>query len=525
LFDEEPDGYLRFRRTMLRDAAYGGLPYKLRRKLHSLVAAHLEEEMDYPEDVAGILSLHYFEAGEYEPAWRYAMAAAKRAASAYADVEAAGLYARALEAGSKLTDLGQPELAGAQQAMGDAWYRAGEFRKASDAYTATRPLAASDRLTDGGLLLKLSHVEEKLGNYAEALRWTEQARDALKGLSGQEAAQQTARSGAWYAMLLQAEGRTPEALEWAERALEEAEVADDAEATADAYFVMGWAYADHARQGRAPLTELSAESATLRSLEAYQRSGNVVREAQMLGFLGGVFAWGGRWDEAMTYFERGREAALKIGSAVDAAVTRVNMAEILVERGEWAEAEAALLETLPLWKASQYHYFLGCCLLLLGRVSLRTGRLDEALARLEEARASFLHVGAEKEVPTVDVRIAECRIAMGKPETALELVRGMLGNATESNGVASVVPLLERIQGHALLRQGDLWGARDALEASLAAAKERNDLFEATLTMLSLIELDRLEGIEPPIEMVTETRALLASRKVRAVPPVPQPAT
>ena len=29
--------------------------------------------------------------------------------------------------------------------------------------------------------------------------------------------------------------------------------------------------------------------------------------------------------------------------------------------------------------------------------------------------------------------------------------------------------------------------------------------------MLSLIELDRLEGIEPPLEMVTETRSLLAS--------------
>ena len=205
-------------------------------------------------------------------------------------------------------------------------------------------------------------------------------------------------------------------------------------------------------------------------------------------------------------------------------MTRVNIAEILVDRGEWAEAEATLLETLPLWKASQYHYLLGHCLLHLGRVSLRTNRLDEALGRLEEAKASFLRVGAEKEVPAVNARIAECRIALGKPEAALDMVRGMLGSATESNGVASVVPLLERIQGHALLRQGDLWGARDALEASLAAAKERNDLFEATLTMLSLIELDRLEGIEPPLEMVTETRALLASRKVRAVPPVPLPA-
>jgi hypothetical protein len=42
--------------------------------------------------------------------------------------------------------------------------------------------------------------------------------------------------------------------------------------------------------------------------------------------------------------------------------------------------------------------------------------------------------------------------------------------------------------------------------------------------MLSLIELDRLEGVEPAHEMVTETRERLSSLKVRAVPPVPLPA-
>jgi hypothetical protein len=87
-----------------------------------------------------------------------------------------------------------------------------------------------------------------------------------------------------------------------------------------------------------------------------------------------------------------------------------------------------------------------------------------------------------------------------------------------------VLPLLSRVQGHALLQQDDLWSARDALESSLAAARERNNLFEATLTMLSLIELDRLEGVEPAHEMVSETRERLSSLKVRAVPPVPLPA-
>src|SRR5215831_5369232 len=272
LFDEEPDGYLRFRRSLLRDAAYEGLPYKLRRKLHGAVAAHLEEEMDYPEDVADVLSLHYFEAGEFRQTWQYAAAAAKRAEGAYADVEAAGLYARALEAGRKLTDIRQEELAVVHQAVGDSWYRAGEFRKAAEAYTGTRPLASSDQLMDGGLLLKLSHVEEKLGSYGEALRWAEQAREILKGLPGPEAARQTARSGAWQAMLLMAEGRATEAIEWAERARGDAETADDAEALGDAYFTMGWAYSERARQGSAPMAEVAAEQVMLQSLEAYQRA-------------------------------------------------------------------------------------------------------------------------------------------------------------------------------------------------------------------------------------------------------------
>ena len=516
IFEEEPDGYLRFRRSLLRDAAYAGLPYRVRRKLHGAVAAHLEEEMDFPEEVADTLSLHYLEANEFRPAWRYATTAAKRAEAAYAYVEAAILYARALEAGRKLDDLDPREFCSAHQALGDAWYHAGEFRKASDAYAASRDHVAGDGIVHAGLLLKLSYVEEKLGQYRHALQRADEARATLRGLDGPEAARQAARIGAWYATVLQAEGRTHEALEAAERAAGESEAAGDAEALADAYFVMGWANGELGRE--------SAFALMQRSLEAYERAGNLVRQAGVLSSLGVVCQWEGRWDEALSYYERGRDAAVKLGSTVPAAVARINVGEILTDRGEWAEAEALLLETLPVWKASQYRYYLAACLSLLGRVSLRLGRRDEALARLEDAKANFLHVGAEEEVPAIDARIAECRAAMGKPEEALQLVEGMLARAGTSNGVARVVPLLERLRGHALMQQDDLWSARDALESSLAAARERKNVFEATLTMLSLIELDRLEGIEPPHEMVTESRALLSSLKVRAVPPVPLPA-
>jgi tetratricopeptide (TPR) repeat protein len=514
-FEAEPDGYVRFRRTLLRDAAYAGLPYRVRRHLHGEVARHLEAEAEAPEDIAGALSLHYFEAGEAPSAWRYSIAAAQRAEGAYAYVEAAGLYARALEAGKRVAGLAPIELAQVQQAIGDTWFRVGEYRKAADAFTAARGLAAAHPLLDAQSMIKLSRVEEKLGNFAEVLRWIEQARALAESVDGVEAATLAARASAWQATVLQSAGRTDEALACAERAVGEAEAVDDAEALGEAYFVLGWARGELGQEG--------AEALMQRSLDAYRRAGNLVRQASLLSDLGVLCQWSCRWDEALSYYERARTAATGIGSSSTAAIARFNASEIHTERGEWTEAERLLLELLPSFKASEYHYMVGACLALLARVALRTGRVDEALARRDEATALYRLAGAESEVPSLEAWVAECRLAKGDADGALELVTALTGQAADA-AVARILPQLQRIEGHARIRQGDLWGARDALEASLAGARERNNRFEATLAMLALIELDRLEGIEPAHEMLTETRATLAELKVRAVPPVPAPA-
>jgi tetratricopeptide (TPR) repeat protein len=514
-FDAEADGYLRFRRSLVRDAAYGGLPFKLRRQLHSSVGAHLVAESDDPEEVAGTLSLHFHEAGDLPLAWRYARIAAQRAEAAYADVEATRFYGRALDAGRDLPDVPKHELAGVHEAMGDAFVRSGELGKALAAYTSARPLVADIPLREGRVLLKLAQAEGRLGKYAEALRWCEQARTRLDGLDDNEAARLIARASGRQAMILQVQGKTADALAWGERAVAEAEAADDPEALGDACLVIGWAYGELGKDG--------AQAVMKRSLEAYERAGNRVRHASLLSDLGVICQWEGRWDEALSYYQQGREASLKIGNTTSAALARVNMADILIDRGEWAEAESALLETLPFWRVSQFRFLLAACLSLLGRVSLRQGRIAEARTRLDEARAIFIDVGAENEVPPVDARLAECHLQAGDADRALEIVNDLIGRSTESNGIARILPLLERIQGHALMRQNDLWGARDALDASLAAAREHRSLFDAALTMTSLMELDRLEGVEPPVEMATEARDLLAQLKVRALPPVPRP--
>ncbi|MBK9114748.1 MAG: hypothetical protein IPM22_03665 [Betaproteobacteria bacterium] len=137
---------MRFRRSLLRDAAYEGLPYKLRRQLHGAVATRMERELAQPEEEADLLSLHFLVAGEHRAAWRYATIAAKNAQDDFAFVEAARMYARALEAGRRLHDVPQRELASVHESLADCWYRVGEFPKAVDGYSgaadrAERPAA------------------------------------------------------------------------------------------------------------------------------------------------------------------------------------------------------------------------------------------------------------------------------------------------------------------------------------------------------------------------------------------------
>jgi hypothetical protein len=81
--------------------------------------------------------------------------------------------------------------------------------------------------------------------------------------------------------------------------------------------------------------------------------------------------------------------------------------------------------------------------------------------------------------------------------------------------------MLHRVRGYAMLLQADPFGAREALEASEATARERNDFFELAITINALTELDRLEGVEPPQEVVDESRALVAKLKIRAMPAAP----
>ena len=281
----------------------------------------------------------------------------------------------------------------------------------------------------------------------------------------------------------------------------------------DAYMVMGWAHSALGKEG--------GEALLLKSLEAHRRSGNRVRYATIMLNLGSACYWECRLDDAMSYYVSARDELAKVGSRLTAAIASLGIAEILSDRGELAEAESTFQQTVPVWKASEYHYFHGYCLWMLGRVSLRAGKIDEALARFDLAKALLTEVGAEHEVFDIEAREAECLLFKGDPDGALALADKLLAKADASGTIARLTPQLNRVRGYAMLMQADPFGAREAFEAALSLARERNERFEVLLTLNALIELDKLEGVEPPQEFVDERAAAIANIKVRALPAVP----
>jgi tetratricopeptide (TPR) repeat protein len=176
-------------------------------------------------------------------------------------------------------------------------------------------------------------------------------------------------------------------------------------------------------------------------------------------------------DEAISYYERAADANARIGNTAGAPLARMNIAEILIDRGEWAEGEALLLETLPFWKASRYRYFLALCLSYLGRALVRQAASDEALNRLEEAKLNFVQIEPTMKSLQSTLGSPNAVSARGRTRPRRGARHARARDLVECRGQGGAAARARA--GHALLRKGDLRGAREAFEVSLGSAPER----------------------------------------------------
>ena len=510
------DGTVAFRRSLIRDAAYEGLPFRLRRELHARAGEALERSVADAVEEAELLSLHFFHARRLEPAWRFSLVAGHRARAKFAPVEAAEFYQRAVDAARGLPDVAGEELADVYEALGDVRDRAGSYKEAGNAYRAARRLLSGDPVREAQLLLKHAWIPEREGRYSQAIRWIGKGLRTLEQAPSADAGRQRAQLYVWQAAVRQLQGRSADAIRWCSRAIEEAERSGDRDALAHAYYVLDWAYAELGRFDEAIHSE--------RALEIYGELGDLAGQAAVYNNLGGFAYFQGRWDEALRLYERAREARERVGDPVNAAMATLNVGEILSDQARFDEAERCFHEALRVWRAAAHQEGVAFATGFLGRVASRRGEFEKAMGLFREARALFAETGAKGEVIETDALIAECLALQGAFDDAFALASDALARGGGTGGQTQYAPLLRRIIGCALVWRGDLTAAVENFDDALEIARARSAAFEVAQTLEVFAAADRLCGREEQASKRTaEWEDVYSRLGVRRRPPIPWP--
>jgi class 3 adenylate cyclase/tetratricopeptide (TPR) repeat protein len=503
-FKAEAEGFLRFRREVVRDVAYAGLPFRVRRSLHAAAANRLERDLGAEADeVAARLAVHFHLAGAHDKAWHYARLAADRARDRAAFADAANLYRHALESAQHL-DLAPGELATAWESLADAYLRTGELERSHRALTSARRLVADDLVRTADLLWLHARIAERAGQVSRAVRWSGRALRALELASDEAAAARRPHVVATLAGVRQRQGRTAEAIRLARRAIEEAEAAREELALGHACQILDWALVE---SGRAAEAGYSA-----RALEIFRRHGAADRESAVLNNMGGFAYRAGRWQEAVELYRSSADASARAGDVNFGAFSDCNVGELLSDQGRLEEAEPLLRRALQVWRGTADEHGVAFATALLGRLHARAGRTEQAVELLQEALAGFETLRVEADAALVRALIAEAELFGARAEAARERV---VATFPELAADALLEPLLHYLAGVALAQMRDVAAAGEALAAALAAAREADLPFE------TLLALDAMAQLTPSPELQQERDDLLARLGVAHVPAPP----
>jgi tetratricopeptide (TPR) repeat protein len=485
-------GLRRFSHGLVRDAAYEGLSFRRRRLLHLRAGRALESlPATGAEDRSGLLSLHFFHAGEYDEAWLYAMSAADRAATLYANVEAAELYERALAAGRRLPEVGKQALADVCENLGDMRYRLADDARADAAYRQARTLRRGEPVRLAQLALKRAQMSIVASKRPEALRQLSAGRRLLAELDSPEAlalaAEITARYGLVY--LVSGDYRN------AERSCQEA-LATAARTQADKAALAAMWVADYTDLQRGRLGAPEKETRAYQAIPLAERVGDLSTLGRLFNQLGYRAYYEGRWDDARSWYEQARDACVRAGDDWNGAVYEGNIAEILIEQGLTEDATPLLRRSQRSLRAAGAEREAALVSALLARVAAQEGRFEEADQLLAQAREAV----GEKDALwalQIDARAAECLALANRAAETLTAVDAALTGCAELDGTCPQLPTFQRLRGWALARLGRWEEASVALAASTSAAVELGALHEEAATADLTARLSTLFGADP----------------------------
>jgi len=491
LVETDPGGRMRFRNTLVRDAAYEGLPFRRRRELHARVAEAIETTSDALEDDAATLALHFFAAGRHDKTWQYGRIAGDHARVLAANVEAARLYELALMAARYVHSVSRQDRADVLVALGRARETAGLFDESFDAFRRAMRLLPDDPIERARIFALRTRARVRTGPWARALRETAAGLRLVDGRQERPAAAARAMLRAMRAQILMFEGRALEAIPLALAAADEARRTDELEALARAYMALDGSY----RRLGEPEKAVNERMA----LDIYTTLGQVNARGLVENNLGVQAYADGRWSEALDFYSRAREDCLRSGDRHNAAMVGTNLGELLVSKGDVHEAERVLTEARRVLRSSRYTSFVIFADIQLARCSLDRGDTTSALETLERVIAEAKGVGHAGMLLEAAAYAAHAQARTGSAETGLSSLESAAA-ATDQEAIRHAAAI-DRARAACLSALGQGPEARACLDRALEAAKRQGLLYEELL-----IRKDRAGLSEPGASVDEELR-------------------
>ena len=198
--------------------------------------------------------------------------------------------------------------------------------------------------------------------------------------------------------------------------------------------------------------------------------------------LGFLCAYAGRWDEGLTWLTTARDQFLHCGDAVGASIAAKNLGEMLVKQRRFDDAEPVLKDVLRVMRASGYSEGVALVEVQLAEILIARGELAAAETMLARVVEHFSQSGQAMCMLEASIVRASGRVRAGDAATALELLERATTAAAADAAVMG--PALAWARASALIAQRRFDEADQEVVAGLAAARQQNLPYEEAMLLL-----------------------------------------
>ncbi len=500
----EADGpsRLRFRNSMIRDAAYEGLAYRLRARLHGAAGRAVEKLSEDLEADSDTLALHFSRAGDDPRTWRYATMAGDRAARAYANVDASAHYERALAAANGAGVIVEDRLALLNKLI-DARSAASLFDQALDACDRALKLSKDDPGRGFELRHRRATVLNSAARFAAAIRELNKASRLIEeSEDGAATRRAQVRAASLRAVIRQNQGKYKEALAIANTYLDDARELDELDP-----LLSGLMVADLTRfhLGDPNVGDNAREALSL------ARSRGLLARAAQYGFINGVIsATTGRWDDAALQFADSYALSQEIGDVSGAGQAALSLGEFTLSRGELDDAGHILDEASRLLSAAGVKWGMDYAEMLRAALLLARGEPEAAIELA--ARAEELLRGDDEPAQALEAVLvrAQALTVSGRADEALALLDEH--GSSSDDAITMLQPRIGLERARAWGRTGRVDEAIALAEASTASAVEMGLLYEQFRLAELLADLYAVAGSTVEAETKQREATQIADR-------------